>query len=211
MDGISGLQLNSDRLNFINHEGEAILLALRPHFLTLIPSLILLPFLILVFLAAVTVASIFLPLSLNSFYLISVVIVLGLFLLGKILLDWYFHFYFITDRKILELTYSPLAGCIINDILLDQVKCTEVDMQTSNLFYQFFDIGNIIITFDRPTHKQGFILENIKDYRKIGTYLGKIMVPQQEGEKKPAEAMWLRDKKDPSRYSYTEEIRPIRR
>lgn len=209
MNGLSEASLNQTASNFLNFDEEEVYLILRPHSLSLIPSIIIHNFLIIFLLASVIAAVMFLPISLTAVLGFLVIINIGLFLLGKIILDWYFHIYVITNRKILELSYSPFGNCIISDILLDQVKCTEVDMGSPGFFYQLFDIGNIAITFDRPTHQQEFILEKIKDYRQVGSHLGRLLVKHEQSLARAAnqiEAMWIRDKSNPSLYSYTEDL-----
>lgn len=209
MDELRQVAINYDDSNFLNPEGEEIHLVIRPHLLTLIPSLIILSLLVIGLIGIIVIAGIFFPLSLINILGLLSVIIFGLFLFGQTLLGWYFHLYVVTSRKILELSYSPFGDCIINNILLDQVKCTEVDMHSPGFFYQLLDVGNISITFDRPTHQQEFLIEKIKDYRKIGSHLSTLLV-NQKPTGKDLEALWIRDKADPSLYTYTELI-PARR
>lgn len=95
---------------------------------------------------------------------------------AKIYIHWYFHMYIITTRKLLEVNYSPLDTLVENEVLLDQVRCTEVDMQRGGLIHELLDFGTIRVTFDRPTHQQEFVLANIKSHRKIGILLSNMLV-----------------------------------
>lgn len=94
----------------------------------------------------------------------------------KIFIHWYFHMYIVTSRKLLEINYSPLDTLVENEVLLDQVRCTEVDMQRGGFIHEILDFGTVRITFDRPTHQQEFVLSNIKSHRKIGVLLSNMLV-----------------------------------
>ena len=211
MDELRQVTINYSDSNFLNLEGEEVHLVLRPHGLTLMPSIVLLGFLVIALVSAITAAGVYLSLSLLSILGLLSVIIFGLFILGQTILGWYLHLYVVTSRKILELSYSPFGDCIINNILLDQVRCTEVDMHSPGFFYQLLDIGNISITFDRPTHQQEFLIEKIKDYRKVGNHISTLLVPHEKPFGKDLEALWIRDRTDPARFTYTETLTPARR
>ncbi len=105
----------------------------------------------------------------------GVVITASLFLITKVIIDWYFHIYIVTNRRILEIQYRPFFSQDINDVLLDQVRCTEIDVQIHGYIHGLMDVGDVIVTFDRPTHQQEFVLHDIKSPRKIGTLLGHML------------------------------------
>lgn len=89
----------------------------------------------------------------------------------KDIVHWYFHLYLITNRKIAEIRYSPLSSESTNSILLDQLRCTEIDAELRGFVSEMFDIGNVTITFDRPTHQETFTLINIRSPRKTANLL----------------------------------------
>lgn len=89
----------------------------------------------------------------------------------KEIVHWYFHLYLITNRKIAEIRYSPLSSESTNSILLDQLRCTEIDAELRGFVSEIFDIGNVTITFDRPTHQETFTLINIRSPRKTANLL----------------------------------------
>ncbi len=87
------------------------------------------------------------------------------------IIDWYFNVYVVTSRKIIEVSYSPLSSHTINQVLLDQVRCTEIDTKIEGILNDVLDIGNVVITFDRPTHQEEFAFEYVKNPREIEKYL----------------------------------------
>lgn len=187
---------------------EKLLVAKRQHWFSLIPPLF------IVFCTAVFFSLI--PLSLIIFlnsvifsFISSLLIFLTITsLVLKILIDRHFHLYIVTNRKLLEIRYSPFGEDIRNEILLEQVKCTEVDMKKSGIIYQFLDIGDISITFDRPTHQHGFIIEHIDNCSKLSHFLSHILLnPDEIREPHPKpNTIWYRPDQESDKYQFTEEI-----
>lgn len=105
---------------------------------------------------------------------ILVVICATLSLIVKASVDWYFHLFIVTNRKILEVYFSPLYFYRINIVLLDQVRCTEIDEKKHGILNELVDMGDIVITFDRPTHEEEFILTDIQNPRKIAVLLNNM-------------------------------------
>jgi hypothetical protein len=101
------------------------------------------------------------------FIVFSVVITLSI----KSVIDWYFNIYIVTNKKITEICYKPLSSRQVSGILLNQVRCTEIDTKINGIINEFLDVGDIIITFDRPTHQEEFVLTDIEDPKRIETYL----------------------------------------
>jgi hypothetical protein len=157
--------------------------------------------------------------GITSYYLSSPLsfIVAALLLLSsalviavKIIADWYFHFYIITTRRISEVSYMPMSTYTVNEVMLDRVKCTEVDIVTEGFFRQIFDIGSVVATFDRPTHKEAFVFANIAHAGDIGA----LLTGQHEEDKQAVVVSQQTDqtvwhKQDSGRgYYTTEEIFP---
>lgn len=201
--------LEHDTSRILNLAGENVYLVVKPHFLTIIPSLFLILFLIIIFL----VVAIFSFLAIKSVVVVGLGILIsflvGLTLVSQTLISWFYHIYIATSRKLLEIKYSPLTGQIANEIFLDQVKCTEVDLGTSGIIKQFFDIGDVMITFDRPTHQHEFIISSVKRYRKIGALLTNKLVNKPPTEQIKPGQFWFRNKNEPSKYHFTEEINSL--
>lgn len=157
---------------FLSLPGERLLFFRRQHWIVLLPLIVTV---LLVFLASSVIAYvafvIFLSQILLFFTFITLALVVVLAFSIKLFTEWYFHLYVITTKKIMELSYRPLSSDMINDVLLSQVRCTEIDVRTKGFIHELFDIGDIAVTFDRPTHQEEFIFNDIKNPREMGIFL----------------------------------------
>lgn len=202
-------QLTKDGLTcFLTLPEEQLLIARRKHwFLSAVrvASVILFAF-FSIFALSFIFRQFFLPFTL----LLSIaagIIGLALSLITKFIVDWYYHLYIVTTRKILEVCYSPLSSYKINDVLLDQVKCTEIDTKTNGILNELIDMGDITITFDRPTHQEEFIFTDIQDPKGMGIFLGDALIDSVR-QNMPT-TVWYRPKKKPSLFRFTEEVFPL--
>lgn len=157
---------------FMTFDNEELIFSTREHYIPLlfrVTQMILSTF----FISAVFfVISFFILHSLilaASFFVVS--ILGGYALIVKELVHWYFHLYIVTTRKLLEVRYSPLLSEVTSSVLLDQVRCTEIDADLSGIISEHLNMGNVSITFDRPTHEDNFILKNIRAPRKVANLL----------------------------------------
>lgn len=190
--------------------GENAAITTKQHVFAIIPPLIIAAILgvgaIAVFFAISAYLHVFAPLMLLGG---SMIVLLTLGLIVKILVDWYFHLYLVTNRRILEIAYKPFFSQDVNDVLLDQVRCTEIDVKIHGYINALVDIGDIIITFDRPTHKQEFVLHNIKSPRSYETLLGHLLnTPKQMMN---TQTIWYRQDDSERPYAFTENMIPINR
>lgn len=87
------------------------------------------------------------------------------------IIDWYYHIYIVTNKKILEVNYAPLFSHEINEVLLEQVRCTEIDIRAHGILSQLLDTGDVVLTFDRPTHQEELALTYIKNPKELGVLL----------------------------------------
>lgn len=144
-------------------------------------------------------------LGLQELFVIStlMVVLLVINLAAKNIIDWYLHIYIVTTNKILEVRYSPLSSNIISNVLLDQVKCTEVDVRTSGVINQLLDMGDVCLTFDRPTHQQEFVFQNIRQYNEVGSYLRDILV--NPSDPKRMTPVWYSTLDEPEKIKFREE------
>lgn len=108
----------------------------------------------------------------------------------KIIIDWYFHLYILTNRKILEVWYTPLASYVVNDVMLDKVNCTEIDLHKDGFIRELLDIGSVVITFDRPTHEEEFVLRDIPHSNSIEKFLERQLMDHQTNDS--LYPMWFR-------------------
>lgn len=121
------------------------------------------------------------------------VLVITVSLIAKLLIDWYAHFYIVTTHRIVETFFVPLFSYVVNDVLLDQVRCTEVDVKINGMINQFVDMGDITITFDRPTHQEAFTISDIKNPHTVGSLLADSLDSLRHLQQSP-QSMWFRDK-----------------
>lgn len=189
---------------FINHPDEVMVFAVRKHSFVLISPL----FLTTVFSLILIVFSFYGLVSLFNnviLFMLTLLTIISLWanLTAKIIIDWYFHFYVVTTKKFLEVKYSPLSHKLVSDVLLEQVRCTEIDVKTSGILNQLIEMGDINITFDRPTHQEEFVFQNIKNPKEVSNLLFIALDPHLQTKD---QAVWYKDKtKD---YKFTDEVFP---
>ena len=212
---------NTNKLNqamqsrLITLPDETVILTQRKHWSVFMFPVIVAFVLGLISTATIITASSFFPNYL--FFLLSSLVVTILFLsslITKSIIDWYLNLYIVTNRKILEVSYKPLSSRDVSEVLLDQVKCTEIDTKIEGLINDFLDVGDVIITFDRPTHQEEFVFVNIPDPRKIEAILEKVFYnngafaisnqPNTTADQKS----WYKNRNNTGKWTYIEELIP---
>ncbi|MCL4354209.1 hypothetical protein M1349_01925, partial [Patescibacteria group bacterium] len=192
----------------LNLPDERVLVAKRQHWLTLATPLF-------------TIISISLLFVFSSFYIfiltlftptvfvssIAAIFLLASSLVAKSIVDWYFHLYVITNRKILEVCYSPMFSHSLCDVLLDQVRCTEIDVKINGIVNELFNNGDIIVSFDRPTHQEVFTIKSIENPNEIGHILGHAFASV---VKEDSDTLWYR-LKNKKNFGMIKEIFPNQR
>lgn len=177
---------------FMYFQDEKLILAMREHWLPLGVRILKYSFLT-VFISAFAGTTIFYvfhaPLvSLTATFLVFLG---GTGVLIRELVHWHFHLYVVTNHKLLEIKYDPLFSEETNSVLLDQIRCTEIDAELHGILSEILNIGNVEITFDRPTHQEIFTLRNIRSPRKVATLLSGELHKNQP--KSPQESIWYRN------------------
>ena len=189
------------------HKKEEILLRKRQHWLVLI-----MPMFFLTIIAVVVSLFLYylfiLKISQIGLFISStfVVILITGSAIAKLLVDWHCHFYILTTNRILEVCYKPLFSNYINNVILNQVKSTEIDIEKAGIINQLLDMGNVIVTFDRPTHQEEFRLMNIKNPKEIGFLMSDVL--DIEKPDMMSSPMWYKSKNEENRFRITEEIFP---
>lgn len=76
---------------------------------------------------------------------------------------------------------------------MDKVNCTEIDLSSKGFFHELIDMGDLTITFDRPTHEEEFTLRDVKNCDMLGKYLTQQLM---DGERRRdfEETIWLKDR-----------------
>lgn len=200
----NGILLKGSWQQFLTLPSEEPILVKRRHWFILVAPLC---FLCLITLVSFGISLVIFLIFLQSppLFFISLVSFMLFFVLffAKILISWYFFLYIVTTRKLLEVTFTPLAIYQINDVLLGEVRCTEIDIKQNGIINELLDIGTITITFDRPTHQEEFTFSSISNSREIGALLSDKLsayVTHQE------QNIWYRDRKRPNKYRFTQDI-----
>lgn len=201
----NGFAKDTKMKTFLTNGGEKLILVERQHGFVLILRLGTILLGTLIALTLFPLAFSYFSLSPKLPIVVSFIfLIIAINLIVKSYVDWYFHLYIVTTRKIMEASYAPLFSHVINEVLLDQVRCTEVDIQMEGIVKEIIDMGNIMVTFDRPTHQEEFCLINIKNPQKIGILLGDALDNMQHYF--TGDPVWYRTKGGVSRF--TEQIFP---
>lgn len=168
---------------FLTLEGEKLLLVKRRHPFVIFFPILMITFIIslLIFCSAFFFTSLFPSASLFVTTLLLLISVLLTFI-TKSIMDWYFHLYILTNRKILEVWYAPLYAHVMNDVLLDQVNCTQIDFRRNGFLNEILDIGDVVLTFDRPTHQEEFVFKDVNKCYKLGVFLTRKLLDKHSKE-----------------------------
>lgn len=164
--------LQQESPHYLFSPTEKVLLVIKKDWLAILPPLSmsilggLIALVASTFLFTAIYPSVFMLLFLYIFTLAFVCTVLS-----NIILDWYFDLYVVTTQKILDIQYNPPFSFNTDSIMLDQVRCTEIDVQIKGIANEFFNKGNIVLTFDRPTNQEAFVMTDIRDPRKKALFL----------------------------------------
>ncbi len=205
-EGMSEQQLGRTLIPF---PGEQILLRCKKHwgvFLFPIITLFLLYFLsaVLSFIVLVNFLSNVTLFALTSLVLLAFTTSFAL----KLLVDWHYHFYILTTHRILEVCQEPLFLDHINNVILSQVKSTEIDVDAKGIVSILLDMGDVTVTFDRPTHQEVFLLSNIKNPKAVGMMLADALdAGRPDTMRSP---IWFRSKDSKHQFKITEDIFPTR-
>ena len=149
-----------------------------------------------VYLLSITISSTNLIIS---FTLIALMLIS--FAISKTFVDWYYHIYIVTTRKILEVKCIPFFSDTIDNVFLDQVRTTEVDTVIPSFIHELLDIGSVTVAFDRPSHDEVYTLSNIKDPRETARFLADSL----ENLMRPA-PVWFGPEKSTDVIKFTEDI-----
>lgn len=115
------------------------------------------------------------------------------------LIHWSFHLYVATNKQIIEVHYNPLFSHAVNSVLLDQIRCTEIDVSMYGLIPELIGIGNVELTFDRPTHKEEFVIRGVRSPGDIANLLSAQLhqgIPTQpQPFRQTTQPLWVKELK----------------
>ncbi len=196
--------------------GEELILVKRKHWYTFVLPSVTAGILALFSISGLLVLSTILPgyIGILISSMLFTIVIAATFI-GNFIIDWYLNLYIITSKKIIEVSYRPLSSRHINEILLDQVKCTEIDTSVDGIINELLDIGDVIITFDRPTHQEEFVLESMSDPKETEVNLENALCPMPVAQ--PNENVSISEvrtwfaklKEKPGKWRFMEELRPV--
>ena len=123
------------------------------------------------------------------------------------LIHWSFHIYIATTKQLIEVHYNPLISHAINSVLLEQIRCTEIDVEMYGIIPELLGIGNVEITFDRPTHKEVFVIKDIRSPRTIANLLSaQIHQTLEPRQKQGLQPLWARELKN-NKYRFLGDVK----
>ncbi|MBI4004826.1 hypothetical protein HY358_01675 [Candidatus Roizmanbacteria bacterium] len=196
-----GEVLASDVRRICCLSGEEVIVAKREHLFTLVLPIAFLLFGVSTFFIAVLTAFLIFQYPLSLLILMSALIfVFTASVAIKLVIDWYYHLYVITTRRIVEISCAPFYSHKINDVLLDQVRITEVDVQIRGVLYELLDMGDVVIYFDRPSHEEAFALRDIKNPGNTGNILSNKL--EDIMHESP---IWFNQRTKNDKYKFTED------
>ena len=187
---------------FLTLKDEHLLLVKRRH-----PFMVILPIFVIGIVTVFFISTSFLLfqsfiVSYSLFFVTSLLLIsIAISLITKVIVDWYFHMYILTNRKILELKYTPLTSYIVNDVMLDRVNCTEIDLISNGFLNEIIDMGDISITFDRPTKQEEFLLKDIQGSHELATYLTQQLMDGKQPDLMP-QTIWFKQHTPSTNSSY---------
>ena len=179
----NGMIIRGDWNIFLTLKDERLLLVKRQHPVVMITPILLTGLLTIFFISGAYFLFEQFLLS-NSLFFVTMLLLISiaLSLITKTIIDWYFHVFILTNRKILELRYTPLTSYLVNDVMLDRVSCTEVDVQTNGFLNELMDMGDVILTFDRPTHREEFVLNDVQGPHGLAIFLTQQLLDVKQPE-----------------------------
>lgn len=190
--------------SYLSSEDEQLLYVGKPAGIVLIPRLIVLAIFILIGYIGLHIIALIYFENILAFILGATVLITSSMYLGIfIVLDWLFDFYIVTNKKIIDVHFAPPMSHNLSTILLDQVRCTEVDTQKNGFLHELLDFGDVTVTFDRPTHQEAFVFHNINHPEQVSLYLGRALTASSKDQIKP---FWYKTNPTSSRLIMGEDL-----
>lgn len=161
-----------DLKNFLTNAEEKVVLTKRSHWVTLLAKILAITIVsfILLFFSFFLFAILTLPVKLfvSSVILISI---LELTLISKLIVDWYCHFYILTNKKLLDVSYSPLFSETAYEVPINQAACSRIVVKKNQILSSFFPIGSINLIFQGKDYTQEFKFSKIGNPEETSLFL----------------------------------------
>lgn len=194
-------------LSYLSTSEERLLYVGKPSAFTMVPRFL------IVLLGCIASYTLLHFITLNYldsplYFVLSIValIIVVIIVSALLILQWLFNFYIVTNKKIIDLEYAPPLSHNLSTVLLDQVRCTEIDMQKNGVLRELLDIGDVTITFDRPTHQESFVLKGIRHPEQVDLYLGDALTSLRTDT--PIQPFWFRPHQSVQKLQMGEDMYP---
>lgn len=156
-------------------EGEKIISVQRKHPIILVGHLLLLSFTVLTipfafslifltykdFLQPVIFSQVLIAYGILTLVTIFMIIAIYLFL------SWYYHFYVITNKTLVDRYSFRIGGQYSEVIFGDKMHVQEIDRKPRNIFYDFLKIYDVYVYFHKLEKEEPFIFRNPQNSQKI--------------------------------------------
>lgn len=161
--------------NFITLQDEELILAKRKHWIIMIAPIINSVLIWIVVMTALYVGTL-LYFSIPVLFLtISLlVITVSISRIVKLIIEWYCHLYIITNRRIMEIRHVPFSSYHVNDLLLDQMRVAEIDVEVGSIYNELVGKGDVIIQVDQLAREHHFRLSDVGEPRKTAMFLTQV-------------------------------------
>lgn len=156
-------------------EGEGIICVQRKHPVILIGHLLLLSFAILTIPFSFSLIFFTYPDLLNMVVVGQVLIAYGVLTLTAIFLtvaiylflSWYYHFYVITNKALVDRYSFRLGGPYSEVIFGEKMHVQEIIRKPRNIFYDFLKIYDVYVYFHQLEREEPFIFRSPKNSQQI--------------------------------------------
>lgn len=166
-------QLGEEEVSaFLTIPGERLVWASRKHSIGVLISIGITMIGLISLIAILFAVFSYFELSWPVFLLTGMIVsILGLSLSLKTIVDWYCHIYIVTNFKILEVSSSPMFSHKSHEVLLSQVRVSEINVVIHNFMEELCNVGSITVEFDRLAHIEVLEITGVRGAREVGSIL----------------------------------------
>lgn len=164
--------------------GEKILCVQRHHPIMLIIPMTLSVISLFLILSLLVFLSYFLPGILTSYLLnaasfasIVFILICTLFSIEIFMfLNWYYQFYIVTNKAIVERHAFRIGGLYSEAVMLDQIHQQELLRKSQNIIFDFLKIQDVYVYFNKLEREEPFIFETPQDAQEIEDLLQNVTI-----------------------------------
>lgn len=165
-------------------EGEKILCVQRQHLLALIFPMIgqiiatvfILFSLIFIFYSLVGLFPFTLSGSTLIAYFTLAAISILLVILTFTFMTWYYHFYIITNKAIIQRNSFRMAGFYSESVMLNQMHQQRMERDSTNLIYDFLKIQDLYVYFHKLEREEPFVFKTPEDAQLLEDLLQELII-----------------------------------